>query len=318
MPRQEARPARETSGLTHSTTARSGRAHHLWTVDAVIGVAATMMAITVAQAALPTPPVHSRPITYVVASEAAPAPAQEPAVLIAFAEPLPGQAIVSPFGRRQLPWEEQGRLHAGVDIAADAGSPILASADGVVVRVAQDAGYGRFVEVKHAEGLTTLYAHMGRVLPNIASGVAVKAGTPLGLVGSTGSSTGAHLHFEIRDRQDRPLNPELFLDRKFARSDELPLRAALRMPRGTRVAYVSRIPASKRGLMQAKLDAKLGPKIDARLAPKILAPSAVAAIEASLDASTVAVDVQGGRPHARISTVFSPTEAEAPRSEPSA
>jgi hypothetical protein len=84
----------------------------------------------------------------------------------------------------------------------------------------------------------------------------VKAGTPIGLVGSTGSSTGAHLHFEIRDRQDRPLNPSLFLDRKFATSDELPLRAALRTPRGTRVAFVSHIPASKRGLMQAKLDAR--------------------------------------------------------------
>jgi hypothetical protein len=299
--------------LTHSTKARSGRAH-LWTVDAVIGVSAALMAMTVAQAALPTPPVHSRPIADVVAPVAAAAPAPEPAVLIAFAEPLPGHAIVSPFGRRQLPWEEQGRVHAGVDIAAAAGSPILASADGVVVRVAQDAGYGRFVEVKHAEGLTTLYAHMGRALPDIAPGVAVKAGTPLGLVGSTGSSTGAHLHFEIRDRQDRPLNPELFLDRTFARSDELPLRAALRMPRGTRVAYVSRIPASKRGLMQAKLDSKL----EARVPPKIVPPSAVSAIEASLDTSTVAMDLRAGRPHARISTVFSPKEAEPPRSDPAA
>ena len=236
----------------------------------------------------------------------APAPAPEPAVLIAFSEPLPGQAIVSPFGRRQLPWEEQGRLHAGVDIAADAGRPILASADGVVVRVAQDGGYGRFVEVKHAEGLSTLYAHMGKVLPNITSGVAVKAGTPLGLVGSTGSSTGAHLHFEIRDRQDRPLNPSLFLDRKFATSEELPLRAALRMPRGTRVAYVSRIPASKRGLMQAKLE------------PKSEGVAAANAVSSDLDAVAIAVDKVAGRPHARISMVFSPKEAEAPRSDPAA
>jgi hypothetical protein len=227
-------------------------------------------------------------------------------VLIAFSEPLPGQAIVSPFGRRQLPWEEHGRLHAGVDIAADAGRPILASADGVVVRVSQDGGYGRFVEVKHAEGLTTLYAHMGKTLPNIAPGVAVKAGTPLGLVGSTGSSTGAHLHFEIRDSQDRPLNPSLFLDRKFATSDELPLRAGLRMPRGTRVAYVSHIPSGKRGLMQAKLDAQSG---DA---------AAATTPGGNLDAVAMAVDTVAGRPHARISMVFSPREAEAPRSDPAA
>jgi len=282
--------------------AHSGRAH-LWKVDAVLGVSAALMAFSVAQAALPTPAAHTRPIAYTV-QLAAPPLAPEPAVLIAFSEPLPGQAIVSPFGRRQLPWEEQGRLHAGVDIAADAGRPILASADGVVVRVAQDGGYGRFVEVKHAEGLTTLYAHMGKVLPNITSGVAVKAGTPIGLVGSTGSSTGAHLHFEIRDRDDRPLNPSLFLDRKFATSDELPLRAALRMPRGTRVAYVSHIPASKRGLMQAKQEAKTGGAIAAR------------AVSGNLDDVAIAVDKVAGRPHARISMVFSPKENEAPRSDP--
>ncbi len=291
--------------MTDENTAQPGRAH-LWKVDAILGVSAALMAFTVAQAALPTPPAQTRPMQYAVAPPAVPAPAAEPAVLIAFSEPLPGQAIVSPFGRRQLPWEEQGRLHAGVDIAADAGRPILASADGVVVRVAQDSGYGRFVEVKHAEGLSTLYAHMGRSLPGIAPGVAVKAGTPLGLVGSTGSSTGAHLHFEIRDREDRPLNPSLFLDRKFATSDELPLRAALRMPRGTRVAYVSRIPASKRGQMQAKLDGK------AQTA------AAANASGAGLDAVNLAVDRVAGRPHARISMVFSPKPAEAPRSDPAA
>lgn len=267
-----------------------------------------MMAMTVARAALPTPQVHSPPIYYAVAD--AKLPPAEPAVLIAFAEPLPGQAIVSPFGRRQLPWEEQGRVHAGVDIAADAGRLILASADGVVTRVSQDAGYGRFVEVKHAEGLSTLYAHMGRTLPNIAPGVAVKAGAPLGLVGSTGSSTGAHLHFEIRDRQDRPLNPTLFLDHEFASATELPLRAALRMPRGTRVAYVSRIPASKRGLMLAKLEAK-----SSRASSPLAAASAA---DASLDAVALAGDGLPGRPHARMSTVFSPKAAETAGSDPAA
>ncbi|MGH6910796.1 MAG: M23 family metallopeptidase [Phenylobacterium sp.] len=292
--------------MTDENNAHSGRAH-LWKVDAVLGVSAALMAFSVAEAALPTPPLQTRPIAYAVAPPAPPAPAPEPAVLIAFSEPLPGQAIVSPFGRRQLPWEEQGRLHAGVDIAANVGRPILASADGVVVRVSQDAGgYGRFVEVKHAEGLSTLYAHMSKTMPNIAPGVAVKAGTPLGLVGSTGSSTGAHLHFEIRDSQERPLNPTLFLDRKFATSDELPLQAALRMPRGTRVAYVSHVPAGKRGVMQAKLDGKSD---DA---------AATSASSGKLDDLAVAVDKVAGRPHARISMVFSPKETEAPRSDPAA
>jgi hypothetical protein len=179
-----------------------------------------------------------------------------------------------------------------------------------VVRVAQDGGYGRFVEIKHAEGLSTLYAHMGKTLPNIAPGVAVKAGTPLGLVGSTGSSTGCHLHFEIRDSQERPLNPTLFLDRKFATSADLPLGEALRIPHGARVAYVSRIPASKRELMQATFDAKQQ--------PNALPGAALSAIEASLGAPTLALDIQAGRPHARINPVFSPKDPEAPRSDPAA
>ena len=297
--------------MTHDHSAQGGHAR-AWTVDAVLGVSAAMMAISVAQAALPTPPAHTRPMEFVVRADAA--PAAEAPVLIAFAQPLPGHAVVSPFGRRQLPWEGQGRLHAGVDIDADAGTPILASADGVVVRVDQDGGYGRFVEVKHAEGMSTLYGHMGRFLPNIAPGVAVKAGTPIGLVGSTGSSTGAHLHFEVRDRQDRPMNPELFLDHRFAKADDLPFSAALRMPRGTRVAYVSRVPASKQALMQARLDAKS----EAKLATKTTPQAATAAIEASLNASAVVVDPQGGRPHMRFSPVISPDPVEPPRIDPAA
>lgn len=293
--------------MTHSGRVR------LWTVDAVLGVCAAMMAMSVAQAALPTPLIHTKPVA--PAAVVAAVPVESP-VLIAFAQPLPGHDIVSPFGRRQLPWEEQGRLHAGVDIDADAGTPILASADGVVVRVGEDGGYGRFVEIKHAEGLSTLYAHMGRFLPKIVSGVAVKAGTPIGLVGSTGSSTGAHLHFEVRDDQGRPMNPTMFLGHRFAEASDLPLSAALRMPRGTRVAYVSRIPASKQAMMQARQDAK-SPQSQGQsqsLTQQQLA--ATSAIAASLDASAVVVDRSSGRPHVRFNPVISEPPVEAPRSDP--
>jgi hypothetical protein len=298
--------------LTNNVSAHSGR-NHLWTVDAVLGVCAAMLAMTVAQAALPTPPVHTKPVEAPAALAAAPPVVAENVVLIAFAQPLPGRSIVSPFGRRQLPWEEHGRVHAGVDILAPAGETIQVSADGVVVRVAQDGGYGRFVEVKHAEGLSTVYAHLGRVLPKIAPGVALKAGTPIGVVGSTGSSTGAHLHFEIRDRQDHPLNPTLFLERTFAEASDLPLREALRMPRGTRVAYVSRIPASKQAMMQAKLDAKLEAKASG---PRPESAAALSAIEASLDASAVVVSPKGARPHVRFTPDISPSDPQSPRPDP--
>lgn len=298
--------------MTNDALALPARAH-LWTVDAVLGLSLALMAFTVAQAALPAPPVHTRPPVVAVAAVpqavAAPPVAAAPE-LIAFQAPLPGRSIGSPFGRRQMPWEENGRLHAGVDIAADSGQAILASADGVVTRVSQDSGYGRFVEIKHAEGLTTLYAHMGRFAPGVAPGVAVKAGATVGLVGSSGSSSGPHLHFEVRDARDRPMNPEMFLGHSFAEASDLPLKAALRMPRGTRVAFVSAIPASKQALMQARLDPRsaTGPRPDSK--------AVAAAIEASLATPTMVVDQVAGRPHARISAVFSPKGAEAPRLGP--
>ena len=294
--------------MTQDSMAHAGRAH-LWTVDAVLGLSLALMAFTVAQAALPTPPLHTRPTVAAVDQPVAVSPVAPAPTLIAFQAPLPGRTIGSPFGRRQLPWEENGRVHAGVDIAADSGQAILASADGVVARVGQDDGYGRFVEIRHAEGLTTLYAHMGRFVPGIAPGVAVKAGSAIGLVGSSGSSTGPHLHFEVRDVQDRPMNPEMFLGHSFAEASDLPLQAALRMPRGTRVAFVSAIPASKQALMQARLDRRsTAPRSD----PKAVA----AAIEGSLSTPTMVVDQVAGRPHARIGTVFSAKGADAPRLDP--
>jgi len=253
--------------------------------------------ITAADAALPRVEhgVGPRPK---LAHVAPPAVASGPAPLIAFQDPEPGYAVVSPFGLRQLPWEASGRLHAGIDIAAPAGLPVLAAADGTVTRMEVDAGYGRFVEVKHAAGLSTVYAHLGRFQPQIAVGMTVKAGASLGELGSTGSSTGAHLHFEVRDEQGRPLNPALFIGRSFAEAGDLPLRAAARIPRGVRVAYVSKIPKSKRDEMQAKLDEAAA----SDAASATLSDLAIDAGAAGVDASAVvARNKYGhGRPHARL------------------
>lgn len=261
------------------------------------------------------------------ATKAAPAPRPatpaEPPALIAFQTPTPGYPVISPFGLRQLPWEEGGRLHAGVDIAAPAGQPVLVAADGVVVRAGVGGGYGRFVEVKHAAGLSTIYAHMGRLLPEITAGVAVKAGTPVGEIGSSGTSTGAHLHFEIRDQKDRPLNPELFLGRRFAEAADLPLRAAQRFPRAVRVAYVSNIPKAKREEMEARLKAELEAELAeaaASEAAKVQWTSGQAAPAAAPNVGDAAVDVaevapqlklKNGRPHARLRVAPAEPEADA-------
>lgn len=219
-----------------------------WLIDAGLGAAGALAAITLAHAALPNFHVAptSRPAPSAVqASRQTPA---EPAALIAFVDPAAG-TVVSPFGLRQLPWEASGRLHEGIDIQAATGEVVRAAADGVVAERGTDPGYGRFVAIRHAEGLTTLYAHLSAIDPRVTPGLALKAGEALGAIGSTGSSTGPHLHFEIRDARDHPLNPVLFLGHAFADADDLPLARAQRFGRRVRIAQVSVIPASKRVLM---------------------------------------------------------------------
>ena len=289
--------------MTDAPPVHGGRSWR-WLIDALVGGGVALGLITVANAALPrierSAPAQAR-LTSLQAPRTAPAP---PPALIAFQEPVPGYPVISPFGLRKLPWEEGGRLHAGVDIAAPAGLPVLAAADGVVTRVASDGGYGRFVEVKHAAGLVTIYAHLGRFLPEIRSGVAVKAGAPLGLIGSSGTSTGAHVHFEVRNEKDRPLNPDLFLGRRFAQADDLPLSSAAHIPRGVRVAYVSNIPKSKREEMEEKLQAKLAEKAAAEAATAAANATAVAALGAgdakALAAGDAATDANAAIPHVRL------------------
>lgn len=249
----------ELTALTDLSLAQDGPVRH-WLIDAALGGVAALGAITLAHAALPEAPRASRPPPpQTVAFTQAPQPAAPP-VLIAFQDPVPGRVVVSPFGLRQLPWEEDGRLHAGVDIQAGLGEPVRAAADGVVVEAGQSSTYGRYVALKHAEGLTTFYAHMGGVAQHVRPGLAVKAGDAVGKIGSSGTSTGPHLHFEIRDRRDRPLNPSLFLGREFAEADDLPLRKAQRFGRTVRIAHVSTIPRSKRALMEAKLERRKAEK----------------------------------------------------------
>ena len=210
----------------------------------LFGAVLALSAITLAHAALPRPEAKPEPVATLT-----PPPAR---VFVAFHSPLPNHVINSPFGLRQMPWETQGRLHAGVDIAAPFGEPVLAAADGVVSRAGLWPGYGRMVEITHAGGLVTRYAHLGEVVPGLRRGHRLKAGTPVGEVGSTGVSSGPHLHFEIRDRHDRPLNPLYFLGRRFAHPDDLPLEAAAQVSSRVRMAQVSNIPESKRSLMAAR------------------------------------------------------------------
>ncbi len=112
--------------------------------------------------------------------------------------------IRSVFGMRRDPINGRMRLHKGVDISARRGTPIEAAAEGRVVFAGRNGGYGKMVMLEHADGRQTLYAHAERLF--VKPGDVVKAGQTIAAVGSTGHSTGPHLHFEIREGQNA-VNP---------------------------------------------------------------------------------------------------------------
>jgi len=118
----------------------------------------------------------------------------------AWVNPLPEGTVTSCFGQR---W---GRLHAGVDIAAPSGTPIRAVGAGVVVSAGPADGYGIAVLIDHGNGYLTLYGHMSAV--TVTAGQKVKAGDQIGREGSTGHSTGPHLHFEVhKGTYKNPIEP---------------------------------------------------------------------------------------------------------------
>ena len=123
--------------------------------------------------------------------------------------PADRNGISSGFGFRRDPFTGQGAMHAGLDFRGAIGSPIHAAAKGVVSFVGQRSGYGNVVEISHGNGLLTRYAHMSAFHAKV--GQNVEAGDIIGAIGSTGRSTGPHLHFEVRIN-DRAVNPRPFLE----------------------------------------------------------------------------------------------------------
>lgn len=115
----------------------------------------------------------------------------------------------SGFGNRKDPFTGGRAFHSGLDFAAATGTSVFSAADGVVSFVGDRSGYGKVVEVTHGNGLLTRYTHLSAYLSHV--GQKVSTGTPIAKVGSTGRSTGPHLHFEVR-RGDEALDPKPFLD----------------------------------------------------------------------------------------------------------
>ncbi len=131
-----------------------------------------------------------------------------------------GGNLRSRFGYRIHPIFKTRKLHSGLDLAAPRGTPVYASGDAIVRRAQWVSGYGRFVELQHVNGYTTRYAHMDRIADGIVAGGTVRQGQIIGYVGTTGNSTGNHLHFEIRINNN-PVDP---LSIQLPRAKSLPAR----------------------------------------------------------------------------------------------
>ena len=112
------------------------------------------------------------------------------------AEPMPHSVISSTFGIRRDPFLGRSAMHSGIDYAMPRGQPITIEAAGTVTHAGPMGGYGNMVEIDHGHGVTTRYGHMSRI--DVSVGDKLGKGTAIGAVGSTGRSTGPHLHYEVR------------------------------------------------------------------------------------------------------------------------
>ena len=123
-------------------------------------------------------------------------------------KPVASVSFTSGFGVRSDPFRGGAAMHAGIDLAGPVGTPVYATADGVVGRAEWANGYGNLVELEHGKGIQTRYGHLSKILVKANTGV--KRGQLIALMGSTGRSTGSHLHYEVRI-DGRAVNPVPFL-----------------------------------------------------------------------------------------------------------
>jgi murein DD-endopeptidase MepM/ murein hydrolase activator NlpD len=130
------------------------------------------------------------------------------AIAIPSVQPVSSLRFTSNFGIRSDPFQGTARMHAGVDIPGPVGTPIYATADGVVAESGRRGGYGNCIEINHGKGIATRYGHMSKLL--VDANTRVRRGQLIGLMGSTGRSTGSHLHYEVRI-DGHAVNPLPFL-----------------------------------------------------------------------------------------------------------
>ncbi len=133
---------------------------------------------------------------------------QQGVIAIPSVQPVHALSFTSNFGIRSDPFRGTAAMHAGVDIPGPVGTPIYATADGIIAHAGRQGGYGNMVEINHGKGIATRYGHLSKIL--VADNARVTRGQLIALMGSTGRSTGPHLHYEVRI-DGHAVNPVPFL-----------------------------------------------------------------------------------------------------------
>lgn len=123
-------------------------------------------------------------------------------------KPVKNASFTSGFGVRSDPFQGRAAMHGGIDLAGPIGTQVFATADGYVGRAAWAGGYGNLIELEHGKGIQTRYGHLSKSL--VSAGQRIKRGDLIGLMGSTGRSTGSHLHYEVRI-DGKAVNPIPFM-----------------------------------------------------------------------------------------------------------
>jgi murein DD-endopeptidase MepM/ murein hydrolase activator NlpD len=119
--------------------------------------------------------------------------------------------LTDDFGVRNNPFSGEGfESHQGLDLAAEFGTPVQATADGIIIMAESHSGYGNLVAIYHSDGITTRYGHLSKI--GVEVGQRVRRGDQIGNVGSTGRSTGPHVHYEVREN-DQPVDPQRYIGR---------------------------------------------------------------------------------------------------------
>ncbi len=158
-------------------------------------------------------------------------------IAIPSTQPVKGSAFTSGYGVRSDPFRGRAAMHAGIDLAGPLGTPIYATADATVGRSEWANGYGNLVELDHGRGIQTRYGHLSR--SGVRAGQRVKRGDLIGYMGSTGRSTGSHLHYEVRI-DGKAVNPVPFMQ-----SNDYLLAVQRRAAAATRMAMGGPTEAAK-------------------------------------------------------------------------